>query len=100
MFTFLQAANICNGKVINFQNDFPVRHLLTDSRKAIISDASLFFAIKGEHHNGHQFLKELYKKGIKQFVVEREAHITKSMFPGVLREAMPKPLSKSGFLNC
>ena len=63
MFTFLQAANICNGKVINFQNDFPVRHLLTDSRKAIISDASLFFAIKGEHHNGHQFLKELYKKG-------------------------------------
>ena len=82
MFTFLQAANICNGKVINFQNDFPVRHLLTDSRKAIISDASLFFAIKGEHHNGHQFLKELYKKGIKQFVVEREAHITKSMFPG------------------
>ena len=82
MLTFLQAANICNGKVVNFQNDFPVRHLLTDSRKAIISDASLFFAIKGEHHNGHQFLKELYKKGIKQFVVEREAHVLKSMLPG------------------
>jgi alanine racemase len=81
MLTFLQAANICNGKVINFQNDFPVRHLLTDSRKAIVSDASLFFAINGEHHNGHQFLKELYKKGIKQFVVERDAQISKSMFP-------------------
>jgi alanine racemase len=81
MFTFLQAANICNGKVINFQNDFPVRHLLTDSRKAIISDASIFFAINGEHHNGHKYLKDLYAKGIKQFVVERNAQITKAMFP-------------------
>lgn len=81
MLTFLQAANICNGKVINFQNDFPVRHLLTDSRKAIVSDASVFFAIKGEHHDGHQYLKDLYKKGIKQFVVEREAQISKTMFP-------------------
>jgi len=81
MLTFLQLVNICGGKPLNFQNDLPVRHLLTDSRKAIISDASVFFAIRGERHDGHRFLRELYHKGIKQFVVDKEAKINKSDFP-------------------
>lgn len=60
---------------------FPVIHAqwLTDSRQvtqladdARIADA-VFFAIKGEHHDGHAFIGELYQKGIRQFVVERAA---------------------------
>ncbi|GAB3697736.1 bifunctional UDP-N-acetylmuramoyl-tripeptide:D-alanyl-D-alanine ligase/alanine racemase [Spirosoma flavus] len=33
----------------------------------------VFFAIKGEHHDGHEFIADLYQKGIRQFVVERSA---------------------------
>ncbi|GAB3956317.1 bifunctional UDP-N-acetylmuramoyl-tripeptide:D-alanyl-D-alanine ligase/alanine racemase [Spirosoma harenae] len=33
----------------------------------------VFFAIQGEHHDGHEFVGELYQKGIRQFVVERTA---------------------------
>ena len=43
--------------------------LLTDSRKLINPKASVFFAIKGEKRDGHVFIKELYEKGVRDFVV-------------------------------
>ncbi|GAB2553736.1 bifunctional UDP-N-acetylmuramoyl-tripeptide:D-alanyl-D-alanine ligase/alanine racemase [Spirosoma areae] len=52
---------------------------LTDSRQVTTNAAdgpvanSVFFAIRGEHHDGHDFIGELYRKGIRQFVVERTA---------------------------
>ena len=45
-------------------------YLLTDSRQLTFPEKSIFFAIKGERHDGHQFLKELYQKGVREFVVE------------------------------
>src|SRR5919199_6544038 len=54
-------------------------HRLTDSRQ-VTGEASdlrladtVFFAIRGEHHDGHAFIGDLYRKGIRQFVVERAA---------------------------
>ncbi|NEQ55452.1 MAG: bifunctional UDP-N-acetylmuramoyl-tripeptide:D-alanyl-D-alanine ligase/alanine racemase, partial [Leptolyngbya sp. SIO3F4] len=44
--------------------------LLTDSRKLLNPAASVFFAIKGLKHDGHQYIKELYHQGVKHFVVE------------------------------
>ncbi|TAF67311.1 MAG: bifunctional UDP-N-acetylmuramoyl-tripeptide:D-alanyl-D-alanine ligase/alanine racemase [Cytophagales bacterium] len=48
----------------------PIVHLLTDSRKIAFPEQSLFFAIKGERHNGHHYIDELYKQGIQNFVIE------------------------------
>ncbi|QKZ13462.1 bifunctional UDP-N-acetylmuramoyl-tripeptide:D-alanyl-D-alanine ligase/alanine racemase [Spirosoma sp. KUDC1026] len=47
---------------------------LTDSRQVPdqVTNA-VFFAIRGDHHDGHQFIGELYQKGVRQFVVERTA---------------------------
>ena len=47
----------------------PVFHLLIDSRRITHAETSLFFAIKGEQHNGHKFIPELYEKGVRHFVV-------------------------------
>ena len=47
--------------------------LLTDSRFVSQSENSIFFAIKGERHDGHVFIEELYKKGVREFVVEKKA---------------------------
>lgn len=44
--------------------------LITDSRKGVASEGSVFFAIKGKHHDGHHFLFQLYQGGVRQFVVE------------------------------
>lgn len=53
------------------------RQWLTDSRQLTglpgekqLADV-VFFAIRGEHHDGHAFIGELYRKGVRQFVVER-----------------------------
>lgn len=53
--------------------DTTAAYLLTDSRQLIFPQQTLFFAIKGEHHDGHQFLSDLYQKGVRQFVVEHKA---------------------------
>ena len=51
------------------RNDSVIHHLLLDSRKIIDPATSLFFALEGPRRNGHQFITELYKKGVRNFVV-------------------------------
>ena len=49
---------------------------LTDSRQPLDSKQAantVFFAIRGEHHDGHAFIGDLYQRGVRQFVVERNA---------------------------
>ncbi len=50
-----------------------VSHLLIDSRGAVSPNDSIFFAIQGTHHDGHQFVEELYLKGVRNFVVVEKA---------------------------
>jgi alanine racemase len=47
--------------------------LLTDSRNISQTDNAIFFAIRGERHDGHAFIKDLYDKGIREFVVEKKS---------------------------
>lgn len=53
-------------------------YLLTDSRQVSFPGQSIFFAINGERHDGHQFIPELYEKGVREFVVE-EASLTEAL---------------------
>jgi alanine racemase len=46
-----------------------VEHLILDSRKIYSPAASLFFALKGPRRDGHQFIAEVYKKGVRNFIV-------------------------------
>lgn len=71
MFLFSQLSTICQGAVIQMAKDRNVEDLVIDSRKAILSEHALFFAIAGTRHDGHVYISELYAKGIRQFVVER-----------------------------
>jgi alanine racemase len=50
-------------------SDDIIDHLLIDSRKIISPSTSLFFALKGARRDGQQFIPELYRKGIRNFVV-------------------------------
>ncbi|MEO7922771.1 MAG: bifunctional UDP-N-acetylmuramoyl-tripeptide:D-alanyl-D-alanine ligase/alanine racemase [Chitinophagaceae bacterium] len=50
-------------------SDTIIEHLLLDSRKISSPGSSLFFAIRGNRRDGHQFIPELYKKGLRNFVV-------------------------------
>ena len=46
-----------------------VHHVGVDSRQIVDAKETLFFALKGSRVDGHQFIKELYKKGVRNFVV-------------------------------
>ncbi|MBC6991421.1 bifunctional UDP-N-acetylmuramoyl-tripeptide:D-alanyl-D-alanine ligase/alanine racemase [Hymenobacter sp. BT491] len=53
----------------------PVQHLLLDSRRVGQPAGTVFFALRGAQHNGHRYLTDLYQRGVRLFVVDREAEI-------------------------
>ena len=59
------------------KNDLTINNLLIDSRKVTSPSDSIFFAIKGHNHDGHNYLDELYEKGIRTFVVSEAGDYTK-----------------------
>lgn len=44
--------------------------LLQDSRKLENATTTIFFAIKGEKLDGHDYIQEMYAKGVRNFVAE------------------------------
>jgi alanine racemase len=54
-------------------NDVVIDHIFVDSRNRIDKlETALFVAIKGERHDGHDYIGELYAKGICNFVVNKD----------------------------
>ena len=62
-------ARITGGRLIG-PPDLPVTEIVTDSRQLSYTEGLIFIAIKGRNHDGHLFIDNLYKKGIRIFVVE------------------------------
>jgi alanine racemase len=58
--------------LLQFQEDHEIEYLLTDSRKIIFPESSLFFALPGARRDGMQFIPELYERGIRNFVVHKK----------------------------
>lgn len=71
MLQFSTLSQITGGKALALFYDWPIAQLITDSRKAVVAEGSIFFAIGGIHRDGHQFIESLYQTGIRQFVVEK-----------------------------
>ncbi len=70
---------IINAEAVIIENS-TIEHLLLDSRKIHSPATSLFFAIEGARRDGHQFIPELYNKGVRNFVVSES--IDGNGFPG------------------
>lgn len=68
--TISTIASVINASISgNGNTDTIIKNLLIDSRKLSNAETSLFFAIKGERHDGHAYLIDLYEKGVRHFVV-------------------------------
>ena len=63
--------NIINGDSVLNNDKSNIKHLFIDSRNATSPENSLFFAIRGERHDGHDYIEELYEKDIRNFVVSQ-----------------------------
>jgi alanine racemase len=61
-------AVLVGQKSINNSPSHSVSQILTDSRKITDAQTSLFFALAG-NKNPHQFIDEIYHKGVRSFVI-------------------------------
>jgi alanine racemase len=57
-----------------------IRWLLTDSRSMFYPEESLFFALKTQRNDGHRYVADLYRRGMRHFVVSDHL-ITRASFP-------------------
>ncbi|MFC4232191.1 bifunctional UDP-N-acetylmuramoyl-tripeptide:D-alanyl-D-alanine ligase/alanine racemase [Parasediminibacterium paludis] len=51
-------------------------YLLIDSRKIVFPETSLFFALTGPRRDGHSYIHEVYKRGVRNFVVSQKIDTT------------------------
>lgn len=63
-------AEACDAKIVSGSPATMIVNVCTDSRLAKAGD--LFFAIKGEHFDGHAFVAEVAVKGVTAVVVQKE----------------------------
>ncbi len=60
-----------NGQLISGSPDIDFRNITIDSRR--VKENDLFIAIRGENHDGHEFIKEAFENGAAGAVVETSA---------------------------
>ncbi|HEY4060460.1 MAG TPA: bifunctional UDP-N-acetylmuramoyl-tripeptide:D-alanyl-D-alanine ligase/alanine racemase [Puia sp.] len=73
LYSIKYIAAIVGGRLVRGHGDDPVEHLLLDSRRLIFPATSLFFALKGPRRDGRIFIEELYRRGVRNFVVQGES---------------------------
>jgi alanine racemase len=62
-------ASIIHADFLQRLENTPIEQLLLDSRRLIFPGTSLFFTLQGARRDGHMFIDELYKRGVRNFVV-------------------------------
>lgn len=50
--------------------DSRISWILTDSRSVCFPEDTLFFAVRSERNDGHRYIADLYRRGVRNFVVE------------------------------
>ena len=50
--------------------DALISWLLTDSRSLCFPETTLFFALKTQRNDGHHYIEDLYRRGVRNFVVD------------------------------
>ena len=79
-YTLQSVSEIIKGKFLVQNNtELLIENFFIDSRNFSQNQVGIFFAIAGERNNGHQYIKELYKKGARNFIVS-ENHSYYSTF--------------------
>ena len=70
-YTLGQIAEISGGRLVGA--NLTVRGVMTDSRHSFAADRMpIFVAIEGVNHDGHRFVSDLYRRGVRAFMVEHE----------------------------
>ena len=58
--------------------DARIGWLLTDSRSLCFPEETLFFALKTQRGDGHRYIDDLYRRGVRNFVVNQDSPFSNS----------------------
>ena len=74
--------------------DAKIGWLLTDSRSLCFPEETLFFALKSARNDGHRYIEDLYRRGVRNFVVESNSKfsVLNSQFEDANFLIVPSPL--------
>lgn len=79
VYTINEIFSITRGTLLKVSHTGGISKLLLDSRKLSNAYETLFIAIKGKRNDGHLYIEELYKKGVRNFIVEHSPNLI--LFP-------------------
>ena len=74
--------------------DAKIGWLLTDSRSLCFPEETLFFALRSQRNDGHKYIDDLYRRGVRNFVVENNSQfsVLNSQFVDANFLVVPSPL--------
>lgn len=67
-----EIAKVLPGNHTVIHPEKQVNTLLIDSRKGRQFETSMFIALDGDFRDGHRFVKEMYEKGVRNFILSKE----------------------------
>jgi len=70
-YSISKISEIINAKGL-IASDAEIRILLTDSRSLSDAQSTLFFALVTAQNDGHRYIRELYRQGVRNFVVRQD----------------------------
>ncbi|NNC83781.1 MAG: bifunctional UDP-N-acetylmuramoyl-tripeptide:D-alanyl-D-alanine ligase/alanine racemase [Flavobacteriales bacterium] len=70
IYSLTEIASICQGEHLG--EDREVDHFVTDSRRLHSARNSLFIALVGPRHDGHDFIQQAIDSGVQAFLVQRK----------------------------
>ena len=70
-YTLPEVATVVGGQLVGNPEGLKISDLLIDSRHLVDARQALFFALTSTRNDGHKYIKELYDKGLRAFVVKR-----------------------------
>lgn len=80
IFTVKDIADILKATFVGSRPTSVVNHISIDSRSLINDANSMFFALAGKNANGHDYIEELYKNGVRNFVVTKASNLPEANF--------------------
>ena len=64
-----EIAAIVKGQLRGSMDQREIQDLLIDSRQLVNAEKTLFFALVSNRNDGHKYIEELYRQGVRAFVV-------------------------------
>ena len=74
-YSIFEISQIVSGKYVGNEPETRILNLSFDSRQIGFPENTLFIALEGTRKNGHEFIKELLKRGVTNFLISQPDYL-------------------------